>query len=396
VAREGQSPILPRSTINNINIMKNLLTRFIPFCALLLTLAVPARAEESKRGFYEGDLAGGGKIVFFVQGNRALSTYIFDVAAQQADFGGGAIATSGTFSLTTNGNRILSGTVTKTAVTATLNATHVTATRVGIFGSSDDLGGRFTATAHSTGATLEVKFLIDSQGRIFFIGKNGASVIGGFGAVSILHASHGADDPPGHDAGDDHGQDPDEFEDHHEDQDDHEVRANFTLTLVTGQAVTGHIFHHHDLLVGDFTLNGVTFTFRAPQESSANHLANISTRGFVNTGQGQLISGFIIRGGPKLVIIRALGPSLASRGVSPVLADPTLKLFSGATLLAQNDNWQSAVNVDETRGTAITPTNARESALVIRLEPGAYTTVVTGADNGTGIALVEVYELDLD
>ena len=354
------------------------------------------RAEESKRGFFEGNLAGGGKIVFFVQGNRALSTYIFDVATQQADFGGGAIAANGTFALTTNGSRILRGTVTKASVSATLNAVHVTATRVGIFGSSDDLGGRFTATAQSTAGTLDVKFLIDSQGRIFFIGKQGAAIIGGFGNVTLLHPAHGADDPPGHDVGDDHGQDPDEFEDHHEDQNDHEVSANFTLTLVTGQAVTGHIFLHHHLLVGDLTLNGVTYSFRAPQESSANRLANISTRGFVNTGQGQLISGFIIRGGPKLVIVRALGPSLASKGISPVLANPKLQLFNGSTLIAQNDNWQSASNVTDTRGTTIPPTNPNESALVIRLEPGAYTTVVTGADNGTGIALVEIYELSFD
>jgi hypothetical protein len=376
--------------------MKNLLTRFLPFCALLLALAAPARAEESKRGFYEGNLAGGGKIVFFVQGNRALSAYIFDVAAQQADFGGGTIASNGVFSLTTNGSRALAGTVTKASISATLNSVHITAARVGIFGSSDDLGGRFTATAHSAGGTLDVKFLIDSQGRIFFIGKQGAAVIGGFGTVSLLHAQGGGDDPPGHDAGDDHGQDPDEFEDHHEDQNDHEVRANFTLTLLTGQTVTGHIFFQHDVLVGDFTLNGVTFTFRAPQESSANHLANISTRGFVTTGQGQLISGFIIRGGPKLVIVRALGPSLASRGVSPVLANPKLQLLSGSTLIAQNDNWQSASNVSDIRGTMIPPTNPNESAILIRLEPGGYTAVVTGANNGTGIALVEVYELDFD
>ena len=65
----------------------------------------------------------------------------------------------------------------------------------------------------------------------------------------------------------------------------------------------------HNLVTS--TLGGVTYSFRAPQESSENHLANISTRGFVNTGQGQLIGGFIINGGPKLVLIRALGPSLA-------------------------------------------------------------------------------------
>ena len=361
--------------------MKNLLIRFIPFCALLLSLAATTRAEESKRGLYEGNLAGGGKIVFFVQGNHALSTYIFQVSSQQADFGGGTIATNGTFSLTTNGNRTLSGTVTKTVVNAALNTVPVTATRVGIFGSSDDLGGRFTDTARSAGGTLDVKFLLDSQGRIFFIGKQGAAIIGGFGSVSILHPQGGDDDPPGHDAGDDHGQDADENEDHHEDQSDHEVRANFTLTLVTGQAVTGHIFFEHGVIVGDLLLNGVTFTFRAPQQSSENHLANISTRGFVTIGQGQLISGVIIRGGPKLVIIRALGPSLASHGVSPVLADPKLQLFSGTTPIA-NGNWQSAKQCERhyARHHVIPPTNPNESALSgFASVSGRRTAVITGA-----------------
>ena len=85
----------------------------------------------------------------------------------------------------------------------------------------------------------------------------------------------------------------------------------------------------HGAQLGDFTLAGMTYFFRAPQESSENHLANISTRGFVHTGQGQLIGGFIITGGPKLVLVRALGPSLAAQGVSPALDNPVLKLMSG-------------------------------------------------------------------
>jgi hypothetical protein len=150
------------------------------------------------------------------------------------------------------------------------------------------------------------------------------------------------------------------------------------------------------LLLGDFTLNGVVFHFRAPQESTDNRLANIATRGFVNTGQGQLIGGFIIRGGPKLVLIRAIGPSLTAAGVNPALADPQIKLFDGTTLLRQNDNWQSAANANEITATTIPPSNPKEAAILMRLEPGSYTTVVDGADNGTGIALVEVYELDRD
>ena len=77
------------------------LNRSLQVCALLIALAVPSFAEESKRGFYEGNLAGGGRVVFFVQGNHALSTYVFDTAGHQAYFGGGTIADNGTFTVTT-------------------------------------------------------------------------------------------------------------------------------------------------------------------------------------------------------------------------------------------------------------------------------------------------------
>ncbi len=150
------------------------------------------------------------------------------------------------------------------------------------------------------------------------------------------------------------------------------------------------------LLLGDVTINGVTYSFRAPQQSSENHLANISTRGFVNTGQGQLIGGFIITGGPKLVMIRAIGPTLADRGVSPALQDPVLQIYSGSTLLRENDNWQQAPNAADMTTSGLAPANPNESAVLIRLEPGLYTGVITGANDGTGIALIEVYEIDRD
>jgi hypothetical protein len=259
------------------------------------------------------------------------------------------------------------------------------------------------------------------------IARQGGTVLGGFGTITVTAsptpsptasptatasatptatpAATSAD----HDGGDDGGcdnsgpgggchdfEDEDEREDHHLDDNDHSFNATFTLTFVTGETVTDHLTVSHGLLLGDFTLNGVVFHFRAPQESSENRLANISTRGFVNSGQGQLIGGFIIRGGPKMVFIRALGPSLVAAGVNPALADPQIKLFQNNTLLRQNNDWQSAANANDMIATTIPPTNAREAAILIRLEPGNYTTVVDGADNGTGIALVEVYELDRD
>src|SRR4051794_41942233 len=81
--------------------MKQWLARSIQVCALLVALAVPGFAEESRRGFYEGNLAGGGRIVFFVQGNHALSTYVFDTAGHQAYFGGATVNDNGTFTLPT-------------------------------------------------------------------------------------------------------------------------------------------------------------------------------------------------------------------------------------------------------------------------------------------------------
>ena len=395
--------------------MKQQWIRSLSVCALLIAFSIPSLAEESKRGFFEGNLAGGGKVVFFVQGNHSLSAYVFDTAGHQASFGGATVADNGTFTLTTSSNTTISGTVNPGFVTATLLGQNITANRVGAFGEAEHFGGRFTATAtNATGGSFDVKFVIDAQKNIFMIAKQGTTVLGGFGTITVTPPSSPSPTPTpspsphvnnsissgGDDGGGDNGghefEGEDEKEDHNEDANSESFRATFSLVFVTGETVTGHLTFSHGLLLGDFTLNGVVFHFRAPQESSENHLANISTRGFVNTGQGQLIGGFIIRGGPKMVLIRALGPSLTASGVSPVLADPRLKLFQNNTLLAQNDNWQSNANANEIIATTIPPNDPKEAALLIRLEPGNYTTVVDGADNGTGIALVEVFEIDRD
>lgn len=393
--------------------MKQWIAKSIQVCALLIALAVPSFAEESKRGFYEGNLAGGGRVIFFVQGNHALSTYVFDVAGHQAAFGGATVADNGTFTLTLTPSGTVTGTVAPGSVTATLLGQTITANRVGTFGEAEHFGGRFSAIAtSSTGTSFDVKFVVDAQKNIFMIAKQGATVLGGFGTITVTTPTptptatptpsanstavaddNGSDDGGG---GGHEFEDQDEREDHNLDNNSPSFSATFTVTFVTGETVTGHLTISHGLLLGDFTLNGVVFHFRAPQESSENRLANISTRGFVNTGQGQLIGGFIIRGGPKMVLIRAVGPSLTQFGVNPVLADPQLKVFQNSTLLRQNDNWQSAANASDVTATGLAPTNAKEAAVLLRLEPGDYTTVVDGADNGTGIALVEVFEMDRD
>lgn len=363
--------------------MKNLLTRPIQILALLIAVAVPAFSEESNRGLFEGDLAGGGKIVFFVLGNHDLSVSIFDVAGHAASLAAGKIKNDGTFSVTTSGNATLSGSVHADSVTATFQGRTITATRAMIFGNSGNIAGRFTGFAHSNGNFLaDLKFIVDSQNNIFMIGWQDGTVLGGFGTVTV-HATP--------DSG---GKDDSAEEDKDKDQ---RFSGTFTITLVTGETVNGTLAFGHGAFTATFTLGGVQYTYHGgDEESTFNRLANISTRGFVNTGQGQLIGGFIITGGPKLVLVRASGPSLATASVSPVLANPKMQLLQGQTLLRENDDWQAAANASDITATTIAPKDPKESAILIRLEPGAYTTVVTGADGGTGIALVEVYEINRD
>jgi len=151
--------------------------------------------------------------------------------------------------------------------------------------------------------------------------------------------------------------------------------------------------------VNDTTGVGLVEAYDLDNGTTDSKLANISTRGFVETGTNVMIGGFILGGGGgnANVLVRALGPSLTQFGVTDALADPTLELHDGSgTLLETNDNWVDSPNKQAIIDSTIPPTNPKESAIVIRLEPGAYTAVVSGADNGTGIALVEVYELNFD
>ena len=144
------------------------------------------------------------------------------------------------------------------------------------------------------------------------------------------------------------------------------------------------------------TLSGVSSAV-----SVTNRLVNISTRGVAGTSSQALIAGFVISGTtPKQVLIRGIGPTLGIFGVPGFLVNPKLQLFRGdGTQLTENDDWGSAANVaDITAQSALVgafplATGSKDSALLLTLDPGAYTAVATGADGGAGVALVEVYEL---
>jgi len=129
---------------------------------------------------------------------------------------------------------------------------------------------------------------------------------------------------------------------------------------------------------------------------SNSNLENMSTRGFGGTDDDVLISGFIVGDvDSATIVVRAIGPSLTSYGVSGVLSDPTLDIYdSTGSVIASNNNWQDNINWVDVQKNGLAPPNSLESALVLHLPAGAYTAIVRGADGGTGNALVEVYHLD--
>jgi hypothetical protein len=131
--------------------------------------------------------------------------------------------------------------------------------------------------------------------------------------------------------------------------------------------------------------------------STTNKITAISTRGYVNTGSGALIAGFVVNGTTaKKVLIQAVGPSLSIGGL---LADPTLQLIKDGQVVRENDNWETgndrALMIDAASRSGATGLAAggKDAAILVNLNPGTYTAVVTGVGSSTGIALINVYEV---
>jgi hypothetical protein len=125
----------------------------------------------------------------------------------------------------------------------------------------------------------------------------------------------------------------------------------------------------------------------------SSKLANISTRGLIQTGDNVMIGGFILGGGTGAtkVLVRGIGPSLGAFGITNPLVDPMLELHdSNGALIDSNDDWRT--NQALIQATGLQPTNDAESALLLsNPAPGAYTVVLRGKNNGTGVGVVEAY-----
>ncbi len=304
-------------------------------------------------------------MVFYIEKNTHVQIHMLDFTGQVIGFAEGAL-TNGYFSLVLTTGQSIVGKATETGITFNLAGQPFQASRFSTFGTDSSIAGGYFGVANGPTGESQVMFIIDSSKHMIMIQRTGSVLTGGFGTVTSPVSAT--------------------------------APYTFTLTNVVGSSspITGNFTIVDGVFTGTFQTSAGTFTVNTFKNSLFNRMANISTRGLVGTGQGQLIGGFIITGGPKLVMVRAMGPSLAAAGVSPALANPTLALYAGGTQLASNDDWKTNTNVADIIASGIAPTNDLESVLLIRLEPGAYTTVVSGVGDTTGIGLVEVYEIGND
>jgi hypothetical protein len=136
-------------------------------------------------------------------------------------------------------------------------------------------------------------------------------------------------------------------------------------------------------------------TFRS---TSSPRLINASARTQVDVGDNVLIAGFAVGGSTsKTVLIRAIGPTLTGFGVNGALADPKLELSQGGTIIAANDDWggdAQLTSVGSGVGAFPLPSGtSKDAILLVTLPPGTYAAKVFGANSGTGVALVELYDI---
>lgn len=138
--------------------------------------------------------------------------------------------------------------------------------------------------------------------------------------------------------------------------------------------------------------NGRNYEHNA--KAAPSPLLNFATRGNIGTGDNILIGGFVIRGSsPVRVLIRGTGPSLASFGVASPVSDTIVQVWQGGMMLAENDDWRTGQQA-LISASGYAPLSEREGAVLVTLQPGAYTTTIRGKNGATGVGLVEAFLID--
>jgi len=140
---------------------------------------------------------------------------------------------------------------------------------------------------------------------------------------------------------------------------------------------------------------GLVEVYDTDGAGAAAKALNVSTRGFLSTGDSVMIGGFIVAGNsPANIVVRGIGPSLANFGIVNALQNPILDLYNGnGAKLVSIDNWRDVSNYGEVIAANLAPTDSRECAIAASFDPGNYTAVLSGLNGTSGVGLVEVYNL---
>ena len=175
-----------------------------------------------------------------------------------------------------------------------------------------------------------------------------------------------------------------------------------TTTAAGSVTLSGGVNPTTTAATATLTLPGnikVDFSGLSTTTKRTDRLINLSSRAKVGTGEAVLITGFVV-GGPesKRVLVRAAGPALGAFGLASALPNPTIKIYQGSNLVAQNDDWNKDDAADITRlGAFAFALGSKDAALLTTLAPGAYTAQITDpSGTGTGVALAEIYDASIN
>ena len=351
--------------------------RFALFATAALALVSELLAQLppfSYRGLYEGTLTDGTKAYFFVRKDGDARFAQFDSVNHTTTNATFQVSANGSFAFMV-GTVPIAGTFSSTGVTGSISALVFNLSRTTLNSVGGGLEGyysgwSFDPNGGGTNAVQDVQFVFTPSGNLYGLLTRSSINVGPVGPRAFLGT----------------------------------YLADGTITaseITQGNSFTysGNLLPVDGVLTGSLVVRGLSAPYdlhyyQAAKENVGYRLTNISTRAFVGTAANQAIAGFVIKNGAKRVLIRVIGPSLVAAGVPGALPDPAVTLYSGSTPIATNDNWKLGNDVAAIQATGFAPSDDRESALLVTLEEGAYTAIVSGIGGSTGVALVEVYEID--
>lgn len=331
--------------------------RVVLFCAVAVLAAHAARAQITAAGLTVIQSPPGVYYVVYADSTRTGRAQFFylNYNTQEYDKIVPAVDVAGTFSGTSlSTGRSVSGQIQSESISVTYDGVSETGQKESIYGPTSQYAGQWLGYVSDPSIGFGFgELFISSQGECFVYYLQDFEFDVGIGTI--------------------------------------DAQGNAAVPLLGGGSIFATFSPDNGQASGVFSYSfgGTNEYFLS--KAVAPRLANISTRGFVGSGDQVLIAGFIVRDGGKTVAIIAKGPSLTQSGVNGVLTNPRVDLYLGSQRIASNSNWRTDASASEIAASGVGPADDREAALQVDLEPGAYTAIVSSEDQSTGIGLVEVY-----